>query len=219
LLKSGRLLAEINVQTGNTHSERLMPQIKKLFELGDFSPMDIKAVVASIGPGSFTGLRIGLTTAKTLAYAWGKPVVGVPTLEALAFGCPSGAGWVSAMLDAQKGRVYQALYQWRSGSLVEVLPVRIVPAEQAFREMAELREPVMVVGESVREYAGLAEASDGLIFPAPEHAVMPRAASVAFLGLRKWLEGKAVEPMELNPLYVRRPEAEELWERRCGGNS
>ena len=193
-----------------------MPQIEKLFALGGVSPQEVEVVAVSIGPGSFTGLRIGLTTAKTLAYAWKKPIVGVPTLEALAYGCPAGNGWVSAMLDAQKGRVYQALYQWRRGLLIEVVPVRIVSAEQAFQEMAALMEPVLVVGESVREHAGLAESSGGKIFMAPEHAVMPRAAAVAFLGLRKWQAGLAVAATELNPLYVRRPEAEELWEKRCG---
>lgn len=193
-----------------------MPQIDKLFALCGAAPADVTAVAASIGPGSFTGLRIGLTTAKTLAYVWKKPIVGVPTLEALAYGCPSGAGWVSAMLDAQKGRVYQALYQWRDGVLVETWPVRIVSAEQAFGELAKLAEPVMVVGESVQAYAGLAESSGGQIILAPEHAVMPRAASVAFLGYEKWQAGLAVDSVELNPLYVRRPEAEELWERRCG---
>jgi tRNA threonylcarbamoyladenosine biosynthesis protein TsaB len=121
------------------------------------------------------------------------------------------------MLDAQKGRVYQSLYQWRNGALFEEWAVRIVSAQQAFAELALLAEPVVVVGESVRDYAALAEASGGQIFLAPEHARMPRAASVAFLGLAKWQAGLAVDPVELNPLYVRRAEAEELWEQRCGG--
>lgn len=193
-----------------------MPQIEKIFGLCGASPADVDAVAVSIGPGSFTGLRIGLTTAKTLAYAWGKPVVGVPTLEALAYGCPSGNGWVSAMLDAQKGRVYQSLYQWRKDILVETGPVRIVSAELAFQELAGLPEPVTVVGESVREYAGLAESFGRQIHLAPESAIMPRAASVGFLGYAGWLAGSAVDPVALNPLYVRRAEAEELWERRCG---
>jgi len=215
LVRQGKLLAEINIQTGNTHSERLMPQIERLFDLSGVSMNEVTALAVSIGPGSFTGLRIGLTTAKTLAYAWKKSIVGVPTLEALAYGCPSGGGWVSAMLDAQKGRVYQALYHWQAGILVEVWPVRIVPAEQAFGQLAELAEPVMVVGEAVHEHGGVFLPPDGKVFPAPEHSLMPRAASVALLGYAKWRQGLAVSPLELNPLYVRRPEAEELWELRC----
>lgn len=217
LVKEDRLLAEINVQTGNTHSERLMPQIEKLFGMGNASPSDLAAVAVSIGPGSFTGLRIGLTTAKMLAYVWDKPVVGVPTLEALAYGCPAEGGWVSALLDAQKGRVYQALYQWHNGMPVEVWPVRILAAEQAFAELGELTGPVMVVGESVREYAGLPQMMNGKVIMAPEHAVMPRAACVALLGLSAWKAGKYMAPADLKPLYVRRPEAEELWERRQVG--
>jgi tRNA threonylcarbamoyladenosine biosynthesis protein TsaB len=160
-----------------------------------------------------------LTTAKTLAYAWEKPIVGVPTLEALAYGCLAGSGWVAAMLDAQKGRVYQALYRWRSGILTEVAPVRIIEAKQALQEMAELPEPVMVVGESAREYAEMAASFGEKISLAPEQAIMPRAASVAFLGLLKMRAGLAVTAVDITPLYVRRPEAEELWEKRCGASS
>lgn len=204
------------MQTGNTHSERLMPQIERLFLLAGVSPGQVDAVAVSIGPGSFTGLRIGMATAKSLAYAWKKPVIGIPTLEALAYGCPANGGWVSAMLDAQKGRVYQALYRWQAGELVEVWPVRIVMAVQAFEELKGLESPVLIAGESVREHAPLAAASGGCLLIAPEQAVMPRAASVAFLGFAKWQQGFAVDSSELKPLYVRRAEAEELWERRCG---
>lgn len=192
-----------------------MPQIERLFLLAGVLPAEVEGLAVSIGPGSFTGLRIGLTTAKTLAYAWGKKIVGVPTLEALAYSCPCADGWVSAMLDAQKGRVYLATYRWQSGALHEVRPVKIVAAEQAFSELLELTGPVMVVGESVREYAELVAAANGQIIAAPEQSLMPRAAAVGMLGFSRWQQGLAIPPVELNPLYVRRAEAEELWERRC----
>ena len=192
-----------------------MPQIERLFLLAGVLPAEVDGLAVSIGPGSFTGLRIGLTTAKTLAYAWGKKIVGVPTLEALAYGCPCASGWVSAMLDAQKGRVYQALYRWQAGELKEEWPVRIVAADQSFSELLELTGPVMVVGESVREYAELVAAANGRIIAAPEQSLMPRAAAVGMLAFSRWQLGLAIPPGELNPLYVRRAEAEELWERRC----
>lgn len=192
-----------------------MPQIERLFLLAGALPADVEGLAVSVGPGSFTGLRIGLTTAKTLAYAWGKKIVGVPTLEALAYGCPCADGWASAMLDAQKGRVYQATYRWQAGALQEVWPVRIVAAEQAFAELMNLTGSVMVVGESVREYAELIAATQGKVVAAPEQSLMPRAAAVGMLGFSRWQKGLAISPLELNPLYVRRAEAEELWERRC----
>ena len=192
-----------------------MPQIERLFLLAGALTADVEGLAVSIGPGSFTGLRIGLTTAKTLAYAWGKKIVGVPTLEALAYGCPCADGWVSAMLDAQKGRVYQATYRWQAGTLHEVWPVRIIGAEQAFAELTDLAGHVMVVGESVREYADLIATTKGRIIAAPEQSLMPRAAAVGMLGFVRWQQGMAISPVELNPLYVRRAEAEELWERRC----
>ena len=213
LVQTGRLLAEINVQTGNTHSERLMPQLERLFLLAGADRAELAALAVSIGPGSFTGLRIGLTTAKTLAYAWGKPIVGVPTLEALAYGCPCADGWVAALLDAQKGRVYRAIYRWQAGRLCEISPVEIAPAAAVVGELAALPAPVMVVGESVREHLALLDATHGRVVAAPEAALMPRAAAVAMLGYEKWRQGAAVRPEELNPFYVRRAEAEELWER------
>ena len=216
LVEDGRLLVEINVQTGNTHSERLMPQIEKLFAFAGACAAQVDAVAVSIGPGSFTGLRIGLATAKMLAYIWQKPIIGVPTLEALAYGCPACGGFVSPLLDAQKGRVYQSLYLWEDGKLDEVWPVRIAPAEQAFQDLAGLDCAVLVVGEAAREHGGLAA---GEVRLAPEQFIMPRAASIAFLGREKWRQGLAVPAAGLNPLYVRRAEAEELWERRCGAGT
>ena len=193
-----------------------MPQIERLFDMAGVAPIQLKAVAVSIGPGSFTGLRIGLATAKTLAYIWKIPIIGVPTLEALAYGCPAWEGFVSPLQDAQKGRVYQALYRWQGGAPAEVWPVRIASAEQAFGELNGLGVSVLVVGEAAHEYADLASDS---VQVAPEQFVMPRAASVAFMGWEKWRKGLAVAASELNPLYVRRAEAEELWERRCGAGT
>lgn len=111
------VLAEITLQTKKTHSELLMPHIAKLLDMAQVAKSDLKGVAVSIGPGSFTGLRIGLSTAKTLAYALQIPVVGVPTLAAMAYGCPVPGVILAPMLDAQKGNVYQALFEWHQGEL------------------------------------------------------------------------------------------------------
>lgn len=96
------LLAEITLQTKKTHSELLMPHIQQLLAMANVDKKDIGAVAVSIGPGSFTGLRIGLATAKALAYALKIPIVGVPTLAALAYGCSLPGVLLAPLLDAQK---------------------------------------------------------------------------------------------------------------------
>ena len=102
------LLAEITLQTKKTHSELLMPHISKILYMAGDQKTELKAIAVSIGPGSFTGLRIGLATAKTLAYALKIPLVGVPSLAGMAYGCPVPGVILAPVLDAQKDNEYQA---------------------------------------------------------------------------------------------------------------
>ena len=118
LVEDGRVVAELNQDTRLTHSERLMPQIKQLLDIAEKTTRDLSAIAVSIGPGSFTGLRIGMATAKTMAYALGIPVVGVPTLDALAWNCPLDGVHLVPMLDAQKGNVYTARYRFAGGEMI-----------------------------------------------------------------------------------------------------
>ncbi|WP_333594397.1 tRNA (adenosine(37)-N6)-threonylcarbamoyltransferase complex dimerization subunit type 1 TsaB, partial [Anaerospora hongkongensis] len=147
LATADKLVAEIIVQTKKTHSERLMPHIEQLLELGQVAKEDITAIAVSIGPGSFTGLRIGLATAKALAYVWNVPVIGVSTLAALAYACPAPNSLICPLLDAQKGNVYQAVYRWEKGILQEVIPPRVIAHQEAINELASQPLPVIMLGE------------------------------------------------------------------------
>jgi tRNA threonylcarbamoyladenosine biosynthesis protein TsaB len=207
------LVAEITLQTRKTHSEQLMPHIEQLLVLAETSKEAVEAVAVSIGPGSFTGLRIGLATAKALAYALQIPLIGVPTLEALAFGCPVPGVVLAPTMDAQKGNIYLALYRWQTDGLQQITPVRVVDHQAAFAELAGLAEPVVVLGEAVGLYPEALERVEGVVAARP-HVVMPRAASVAILGWQLLDKGVCDDVMVLEPLYIRRSEAEELWERR-----
>ncbi len=208
-----RLLAELTIQTKKTHSERLMPHIEQLLALADTDKAAIGAIAVSIGPGSFTGLRIGLATAKALAYALNIPIVGVPTLAALAFGCPVPGAVLAPTMDAQKGNIYIALYRWRNGSLDEVTPPAVMPHEAAAC-LAGRPEPVLLLGEAAELYADTFRQA-GIALAEP-HIAMPRAGSVALLGARLLAAGERQDVMDLEPLYIRRSEAEELWEKRQG---
>ncbi len=214
LAAPGRLLAELTLQTRKTHSERLMPHIEQLLTLADADKSAVGAIAVSIGPGSFTGLRIGLATAKALAYALGIPLIGVPTLAALAYGCPVPGALLAPTMDAQKGNIYIALYSWQAGELAEVLPPSVMDHAAAAAKLAARPEPVLVLGEAAELYAD-AFRKAGIAVAEP-HVAMPRAGSVALLGARLHAAGVSHDAMTLEPLYIRRSEAEELWEKRQG---
>ncbi|MCC5466131.1 tRNA (adenosine(37)-N6)-threonylcarbamoyltransferase complex dimerization subunit type 1 TsaB [Pelosinus baikalensis] len=210
------LLAEITLQTKKTHSELLMPHIAKLMDMAQVAKADLKGVAVSIGPGSFTGLRIGLSTAKTLAYALQIPVVGVPTLAAMAYGCPVPGVILAPMLDAQKGNVYQALFEWHQGELKEIQPAIVTEVTAALESLSQQERPVVVMGESAVMYRDkIEQIGKNLILAAP-HVVIQRASSVAGLGYKLIKQGVRHDVMGLEPLYIRRSEAEVLWECRHG---
>lgn len=216
LATADKLVAEIIVQTKKTHSERLMPHIEQLLELGPVAKEDITAIAVSIGPGSFTGLRIGLATAKALAYVWNVPVIGVSTLAALAYACPAPNSLICPLLDAQKGNVYQAVYRWEKGILQEVTPPRVIAHQEAINELASQPLPVIMLGEGAVLFQEAIVAASDPIELAPPHVILPRAGSVALLGHQLLRQGIRHDVMTLEPLYIRRSEAEVLWEQRHG---
>ena len=212
----GKVIAEISVNNKKTHSELLMPHIKQLLEAAQVDKTTITAVAVSIGPGSFTGLRIGLATAKALAYVWQVPLIGVPTLAAQAYGCPAPQSLLCPLLDAQKGNVYQALYQWDGSQLTELQTARVIHHQDAIKQLKEQHQPVIMLGEGAQLFRdAICQAGDPL-YLAPPHVVISRAANVALLGCELLHQGHTQDPMTLEPLYIRRSEAEVLWEQRQG---
>ena len=217
LATESSLFAAWKLETAKTHSELLLPHVEMLLQAAQVEKQELKAVAVSLGPGSFTGLRIGLATAKALAYALRIPLIGVPTLEALAYNCPVPGVLLSPFLDAQKGNVYQGRYHIENGRVVEVQPPRVVAFQKALEELVADGEPAMALGEGVAwlqqpEYKALQEA----LVPTPLSVAMPRAASVAALAWQRLQQGDSDEAMTLEPMYIRRSEAEVLWEKRHG---
>jgi len=218
LATADTLLAEITLQTKKTHSELLMPHIDKILAMAQVSKADIEAVAVSIGPGSFTGLRIGLATAKTLAYALNVPLIGVPTLAALAYGCLVPGAILAPMLDAQKGNVYQALFEWRSGELKQLMTPTVISIDEALDNLVQYDTPVVLMGEAAVLHREKIQKIGNHLVLAPPHLIIQRAGSVATLGYTLLKAGVQHDVMALEPLYIRRSEAEVLWERRHGEN-
>ena len=213
-----KLLAELTLQTKLTHSEVLMPHIEQILSMTKVKKNELDAIAVSIGPGSFTGLRIGLATAKTIAYALDIPIIGISTLAALAYHYPVGDVYIAPLLDAQKGNVYISLYTWEDGQLHEAYEPTVKSFDDVLAAGQRLDKPVVFLGEKAVAKADEIKAAGGNIIMAMPHVVMPRAANVAMLGLDLLAKGKQDDVMSLEPLYIRRSEAEILWEKRNGAS-
>ena len=213
-----KLLAELTLQTKLTHSEVLMPHIEQILSMTKVKKNELDAIAVSIGPGSFTGLRIGLATAKTIAYALDIPIIGVSTLAALAYHYPVGDVYIAPLLDAQKGNVYISLYTWEDGQLHQAYEPTVKSFDDVLAAGQRLDKPVVFLGEKAVAKADEIKAAGGNIIMAMPHMVMPRAANVAMLGLDLMAKGKQDDVMSLEPLYIRRSEAEILWEKRNGAS-
>lgn len=209
-----KLLAELTVQTKLTHSETLMPHIEQVLQLAGVEKGQLEGIGVSIGPGSFTGLRIGLAAAKGMAYALQVPIVGCSTLEAMAWNCPSEGIYTGSMVDAQKGNAYAAFYYWKSGILQAQAPVRILPLTDAVSYAGGLGRPVMLCGDIVQKKIVGRMELPAQVQAAPANICMPRAANTAMLGIAKLAQGEAGNVMDMEPVYLRRSEAEVLWEAR-----
>ena len=208
-----QLLAELTTETRLTHSETLLPHIKEVLELAGTVKEELDAVAISIGPGSFTGLRIGLAAAKALCYTLNIPIIAVPTLEAMAARFPVAGVRVYPLLDAQKGNVYRAVYSWQNDAPVCLKDIAVLPLETVLAECEAENMPVVLTGDIVKKkQAKLTLPANVSI--APPAMIMPRAAETAFLGLKRLALGQTDNVMDLEPVYIRRSEAEVLWEAR-----
>ncbi len=200
-----RLVAEVATEGPRVHSERLLPTIDAVLGEAGATPDDLDAIAVSAGPGSFTGLRIGIATAKGLALGGGPPVVAVSSLAALARAARGAPGPVAALLDARRGELYAGAW---SGA--DALGEPLVEESVYDPEVLAARLPAdttIVVGEDAGPAASrLAEAGLPSLRLLP--GVVARAARVAELGLAAFVAGHAVSAAELLPRYLRRAEAE-----------
>lgn len=200
------LIAEARLNVKTTHSERLMTVVSQVMEQSGLQLSDIDLFAVASGPGSFTGLRIGLSTAKGLAYATGRPLVAVPTLEAFAWGLAFSRYPVCIMLDARRGEVYTALFRWENGTFLREIPETSVKAEEL---LARLEGTVLFAGEGTLVYREkiVAALGERAVF-APADRMVPSPASLAVLGLARAAAGACTDPFGAVPLYIRRSEAE-----------
>ncbi len=208
LLDEVALLGEANLESAATHSARLFRSIDFLLGALGKDIKDVDAFAVAAGPGSFTGIRIGVGAVKSLAFASGKPVAPVSTLLALASKLASDATpLVGPLLDAKKGEIYAGLFEARDGDLVEIVPQGAYDPEAFFARLPAGRA-IAFAGSGVTAYrAGIvARVGDQARFPERSRFI---AAEVGRIGAGLLRVGKGVDAASLEPLYFRRSQAEE----------
>lgn len=211
LAEKDKLVAEWTVQRKLTHSEQLVPHLDSMMKEAGVAKKDITAIAISIGPGSFTGLRIGLATAKMAAYIWKVPLIGVDTLEALAWNMAGSQAFILPLVDAQRGNVYTALY----GAFQELWkekPEGVAAIGDVIDQAVKHGGPLIAVGECADKYKDQLTAAGIQLAPAQNRCA--RAGSVALAGLSHLAKGETSNPLTILPNYIRRSEAEVLWEKR-----
>ncbi|MDN5332446.1 MAG: tRNA threonylcarbamoyladenosine biosynthesis protein TsaB [Tepidanaerobacteraceae bacterium] len=219
LLTEEKLVAEYILNHRHTHLEKLISIIDQLLSDSDTELEELDAIAVAIGPGSFTGIRIGMACAQGLSHVHGIPLIGVNTLDALAHNLMHCGDFLCAAVDAQRGEVYSCLYRWEGADLKRFGDYEVVKAEKLARRLADLNERAVLLGDgaAVVESALPEEAkSSGKIVVAKRPFVMPRASSVAEAGLKELKRGKTFNCFNIRPFYMRKSHAEEKWEERYG---
>lgn len=208
LLQDGRLLGEYMQNSGQTHSRTLMKMAEDLLRNCGLTARDIDAAACAAGPGSFTGVRIGVAAAK--GFAWGRevPCYGVSTLEAMARGAAVADGVICAAMDARRCQVYTALFQVEQGRMTRLLPDSAISVEQLGQELEPLKKNIFFVGDGAELCYNKLGVCGGNRILLPEHLRMQRAAGVALLAWEQAAGGQAPSGRALTPNYLRLSQAE-----------
>ena len=209
VIEDGKLLGEYSTNFKKTHSETLLPMTEALLNMLGIKPSELDAIALSKGPGSFTGLRIGIATVKGLALALDIPVVPVETTAGMAYGLYGTEGLICPIMDARRSQVYTGLYRFQGEELVQVSGQRAVSVEELCAELKEGREHVTFMGDGVDVYEGIVKAAlgDKCSF-APCHLRYQRAAALGMLAWEYYKKGGYVKGDDLVPEYLRLSQAE-----------
>ena len=208
LTENGKLLGESYQNTGMTHSQTLMVMAEDLLKQCGKTVSDLTAVAVAEGPGSFTGVRIGVAAAK--GFAWGRelPCYGISTLEAMAVSLGAWEGHVCACMDARRNQVYNALFLVNGGAVERVTDDRAIALADLKTELEHVDGPIFLVGDgAILTHKTLSAEIPNLILP-PEHRQHQRAVGVALLAERKQKAGETGDANALSPNYLRLSQAE-----------
>jgi tRNA threonylcarbamoyladenosine biosynthesis protein TsaB len=219
LMDDEKVIGEFYINTRLTHSQTLMPMIDEVFKCTrtDLESVDLFAV--SSGPGSFTGIRIGVASIKGLAMAQNKPCIGVSTLEAMAHNMNHFDCTICSVMDARCNQVYNAVFKSHDGVLERITKDRALSIDELGEECQNYEKPLFLVGDGAKLcYNNERFKTINAILP-PEPLIYQRACGVAKTAFKLYEQGLAVTAAELMPTYLRPPQAERELKKRLKGEN
>ena len=213
----GSVLAEEHFEHGLQHAAQIVPIVDRLCRAQGWTPRDLDELYVSAGPGSFTGLRIGVTLAKTLALSTGVRLVAVPTLRVLVENAPADARHVVLVLDAKREQIFTAHFERdTSGVWVEREPAHL---DSLTAVLERTPRPVHLLGEGLPYHDKFVPRDEARVIVTSQESWRPQARMVAEIGFRMARAGEFVDPDRFTPIYIRKPEAEEKWDATHGASS
>ncbi len=209
VLEDDIVIAEYTTNFKKTHSQTLLPMLAELKQMIQLDLKEIDALAVSGGPGSFTGLRIGSATVKGLGLALDKPIISVPTVDAMAYGMFGSRAWICPMMDARRNQVYTGLYSFEQEDMTIHIPQCACSIEEIIEKINKINQEVVYLGDGVPvQKETIQKLTKVPYFFAPAHLNRQRAASVGALAYEYYKEGKVQSALEHEPEYLRLSQAE-----------
>lgn len=206
--EDGAVLCSAWQNTGLTHSRTLMPMVEGLLKNAELTMADIGAIAVAAGPGSFTGIRIGVSAAKGLAFAADKPVVGVSTLEAMAGNIAHMDGLIVCAMDARRNEIYHSLFEAKNGVLTRLTPDRAIALAALAQELRGQERRKIIVGDGAALCYNYLSENEIPCQMAPPHLVLQSAVSVGLCAEQAILQGRFDSAQTLQAVYLRISQAE-----------
>ncbi len=214
VLEDDKLICEYTINTKKTHSQKLMPLIENMLKLSDLDIKEIDAIAICVGPGSFTGLRIGMATAKAMAHVNNIPLIGVNSLEILGANMDLCNRNICSILDAQRNQVYMNKYILKDYKITELEEISIKAIDELLEEISSSNEDWVLVGEAVYKYKEKIEEISNITIPSPANNIT-KASTLCFVARDKMLANDQVyNCYNINPMYIRKSQAEEQYEEK-----
>lgn len=217
LATSKGVVANVEIGTGMPHLARahgsfVTPAIQYCLQLGGVGPEAVNGVAVSLGPGLFTGMRVGITTAQAFAHARSLPMVGLPSLDLLAFPQRHVRRLICSVIDARRGELFWAMYRSAPGGIQRIGEFRSGRPEVLAGDIEASAEEVLCIGDGARAHAGLLESAGADV--AGESTTSPGAIALVELALPRFIREETRRPEELSPVYIRQADAQINWAKR-----